>query len=117
MSVVEEPVAEWPTPAQVVRPNGKTYRARKVRMCVWDNGGYHNDDKGVVVLGTHDVEQATAVAHEGVRYWFDHELIATKPEVGWFRLGYHFGEQSWMRDQIKGAAGVMFTADYPPDAP
>jgi hypothetical protein len=75
----------------VTRPNGKQYRPRKVVAWRWENDDASPvlEGCGAVVLGTHD------------------------PEVNWFRLGYQGGELAWVRDAVKGRAGVMFTADYP----
>lgn len=98
----------------IKRPSGKIYRPRKVRCYAWENQDL-DDGYGAVVLGTHDVELAEKLATNAIKYWFDSELIATKPEVGWFRSGYHHGEPTWIRDQVRGRAGVLFTADYPED--
>ncbi len=98
----------------ITRPNGKRYRPRKIVTWRWENDGWDNDDCGAVVLGTHDVEIAQEEAEYAIKYWFDSGLIASKPEVGWFRLGYLNGEPTWLRDAVMGRAGVMFTADYPP---
>lgn len=108
-----------PTLAPIERPNGKLYRPRKIVVEPWENDGWANDGCGAVVLGTHDVEAARALATERIRDWFDSELTPTKPEVGWFRLAYggSRGEMNWVRDEVHGRAGVMFTADYPEAVP
>ena len=102
----------------IARPNGKLYRPRKVAVTQWENEGWPDDSASVVVLGTHDVEAARTAAEAWIRWWYDPEFVATKPEVGWFRLGYggSQGEMQWHRDEVRGRAGVMFTADHPPDA-
>ena len=99
--------------APVTRPNGKVYRPRKIVTWSWENEGYPDDECGAVVLGTHDAEKAKMLADHAVKRWFDDALIATKPEVAWFRLGYLSGVLTWLRDPVNGRAGVMFTADYP----
>lgn len=98
----------------VTRPNGKTYRPHKIVTWRWEN----DDDEscGVLVLGMHDVDKARSEADKAIKYWFDTDLIATKPDAGWFRSGYHNGEPTWLRDPVKGRAGVMFTADYPEES-
>lgn len=97
-------------PTEVItRPNGKPYRARSIRCRGWENDGYDNADScGVVVLGTHDVERAERFAENCCQGWYS--LHAAKPEVGWFRLSYSYGELRWIDDPTRGAAGVMFTA-------
>lgn len=97
----------------VVRPNGKTYQPRKVVTWRWDNDGYFNNDMGCVVIGTHDLDLATAEAASAIRFWFDADLVPTKPAAGWFRCGYDASGPAWIRDEAHGRAGVMFTADYP----
>ncbi len=101
------------TLATVTRPNGKPYRPRKIVTRRWENVGGYDEDCGAVVLGTHDIEAARQEADRAIKFWFDHDMVATKPEVSWFRLGYANGEPMWLRDEVKGRAGVMFTADYP----
>lgn len=96
----------------ITRPNGKVYRPREVVTCRWENDGWDDERCGAVVLGTHDVEYAQNEADRAVKYWFDGDLVAAEPEVGWFRDGYHQSERTWIRDEVKGRAGVMFTAKY-----
>lgn len=101
-------------PEVVVRPNGKAYKARSVRAHGWENDELSMAGNcGVVVLGTHDLVRARRWADQLVPYWYDHEFVALQPEVGWFRLGYMYGKPWWVRDPVRGAAGVMFTANYP----
>lgn len=102
----------------ITRPNGKPYRPRKVVAWRWENDDAYPVDEGcgAVVLGTHDTERARALADSAIKRWFDGDLIAAKPEVGWFRLGYQGGDLTWLHDEIHGRAGVMFTADYPPSS-
>lgn len=105
-------------PEVVIRPNGKPYKARSVRARGWDDDELSMaGNVGVVVLGTHDLKRAQTFADKLVPYWYDREFVALNLEVGWFRLGYLYGKQSWVRDPERGAAGVMFTANYPPEEP
>jgi hypothetical protein len=96
----------------LVRPNGKRYRPRAITVHPWMG----REDCGAVVLGTHDVQRAARMAEEEVQREFDREYIATKPEPGWYRLGMCRGERRWITDEVRGAAGVYFTADYPLEA-
>lgn len=97
----------------ITRPNGKVYRPRKVVTWKWENEGYPNDDCGVVVLGTQDLDRALKAADRAIKFWYDTDLVPANPEVNWFRLGYSYGDLVWLRDETSGRAGVMFTADYP----
>lgn len=90
----------------IVRPNGQPYRPRKVVVESWENDG---EDCGCIVLGTHDIERAQPLADEACEAW--HGMPATRPELGWWRLGYQYGELRWSNDPVKGRAGVYFTAD------
>jgi len=97
-------------PAVLIRPNGKTYRARKVMAHAWSNiAAYGGDDAGVVILGTHDVEGCREFAVLMVRYWGMGEF-ADGPRIGWFRDGYGAHGPAWVDDAERGAAGVMWTA-------
>lgn len=105
----------------VERPNGKTYRPRKIRVQCWENDDRSPTDgphypAGVVVLGTHDVVAGLALANEWCRYWHGSERAAYLA-TGWYRLGYEgrTGDQSWIDDPERGRAGLMFAAtDAPP---
>ena len=99
----------------VARPDGRIYRPRKIVACRWDNDGYNDMDCGVVVLGTHNVEAAAEEADRCVKYFFDNDLVAGSPIIGWYRDGYNEQGPAWICDDVKGRAGVMFTARYPED--
>ena len=97
----------------VQRPNGKTYRPRKVAWHAWDNAEcWPYEGAGVVVLGTQDVEGCREQATRMVQHW-DLGDFADDPRVGWFRDGFRGGERMWMDDPVRGAAGVMWTAVSP----
>ena len=98
-------------PPPIERPNGKLYRPFKVVAHAWENDD--GQGSGAVVLGTQDIERARALATEAVQLWFDGDFVAVHPIVGWFRLGWNYGELTWIRDPVRGRAGVQFDADYP----
>lgn len=97
----------------IERPDGRTYRPRKVVGERWENDAWMDERCGVVILGTHDVERATEFATELLRYWYDPDYVPVKPEVGWWRLGIDHGDLRWVEDERRGRAGVMFTAGWP----
>ncbi len=94
----------------IERPDGRLYRPRKVAAYSWENDTVHGWSGGAVVLGTHDVERARVLADRCVKSWYGNVLSAVEPEVGWYRLGYEYGEQVWAEDERRGRAGVWFTA-------
>lgn len=98
----------------ITRPNGKPYQPRKVVAHSWDNQDYQTGDCGAVVLGTHDVDRARALAEPACRDWFGTQY-AICPEVGWFVNGFQGGRRMWIRDEVRGAAGVMFAAADDPE--
>lgn len=94
----------------ITRPNGQLYHPRKVVTVAWedDDGG----DCGCIVLGTHDIARAQPLADEACELW--HGMPATRPELGWYRLGYQSSQElHWINDPVRGRAGVYFTADDP----
>lgn len=94
----------------IMRPNGKPYQPRALRTVHWDN----EDTYGVIVLGTHDVDLAQPWAADGCRFFFGCGF-ALLPETGWWRSGRDRGDPAWRRDEVRGAAGVMFTASDDPE--
>ncbi|PXY20348.1 hypothetical protein [Prauserella endophytica] len=109
-------MAELLALSPIERPNGKTYRPRKIVGFPWENDGWTNDDCGVIVFGTHDIEAAREFAHAVIDYNFGNDLVPTKPHIGWWRDGFENGERVWRADPVRGRAGVMFTAGYPEEA-
>lgn len=98
----------------ITRPNGKPYRPRKIVVEPWED---HWDDRsGAVVFGTHDVEAARVIAAEEItsRWGMPYAVDA---RVGWWRSGYEGsqGELSWVYDEVRGRAGVFFTASEAPE--
>lgn len=92
----------------ITRPNGKTYRSRKVT----GHAVVDEDDMvvAVLVLGTHDIERARPLAEECVRLWVDGGYTAASPVTGWWRDGFQLGQRCWVDDQVRGRAGVWFKA-------
>lgn len=96
----------------VTRPNGKVYRPRKVAAYPVSDDDY-DALTGVVVLGTHDVGLAGALGAQAAAYWADEPVAVVNPAVGWYRLGYSWGELTWLHDEVTGRAGVMFRVTEP----
>ena len=90
----------------VTRPDGRIYRPTKIAAyAVADE-----DDllSGVAVLGTHDMAVAQRLADQYAAWQLGSGSVALEPETGWFREGYSNGQPMWIRDPVKGRAGVMF---------
>lgn len=90
-----------------VRPNGKHYTRRKP-LEVTEFGTY-GGDIGVVVLGTHDVTQAKAIAeHVLVEY----DLDSSEPSLNWWRnVPWDESGQfdwSWINDCVRGTPCVVW---------
>lgn len=95
------------TTTQLRRPDGRLYIPRQsgLRAAAWESFG---EDCGVVVLGTLDPERAQAFALESAVYWYGPGEV-TMPRPGWWRDGFSWGERCWLKDEHRGAPGVMFT--------
>lgn len=96
------------------RPNGKAYRPRKpgLRAQAWENHGHHDDERqGVIVFGTLDPERARTLAQECCASWYGdtdlYELIEITP--GWYRDTFSYVGRTFVQDEERGSAGVMFT--------
>lgn len=90
----------------VTRPDGRVYRPRKITgHAVADDGDLLS---GVCILGTHDLAVAQPLADEYASWQLGSGSVALEPETGWFREGYESGRPMWIRDPVKGRAGVMF---------
>ena len=91
----------------ITRPDGRIYRPRKVvAHAISDR--YDDDLIGVVVLGTHDILRARALADEYVAWQIGSEFTAVTHHTGWWRDGFEYGHRVWVSDPVKGRAGVMF---------
>jgi hypothetical protein len=88
------------------RPNGKTYQPLRVIAYM-----LHDDaevESGVIVLGTQDAQRAQQLADELVTAQVGGTWRAVRPVLGWWRSGFYHGQQSWLTDEVKGRAGVLF---------
>jgi hypothetical protein len=88
------------------RPNGRLYCPRKVTAYIVADE--YEEACGVVVLGTHDIARAQLLADSLVRDCVDSREAAADPVTGWFREGIVYGRPMWMRDEVRGRAGVYF---------
>lgn len=98
----------------IIRPNGKPYRPRAVKVHAWGNDDTWESRHGAVVLGTDDIDRARSLAEASCLAWYGTPYVI-RSEVAWFRQGYETGELVWLRDDVRGAAGVMFTASDDPE--
>ena len=87
----------------IQRPNGKPYHPRRVIAY-----GVGEDGEGVIVLGTHDMARAQALADELARRVAGPEYVAADAWRGWWRDGFECGERRWVCDEVHGRAGVLF---------
>ena len=106
------------------RPDGRTYRPRRpgLRVYAWENReSTGNERAGVIVFGTLDPDKARDIAHEMCAAWYgdaDAYHVA-EPTPGWWRNSYSYSGPTWIADERRGSAGVMFTwaeRELPPDA-
>lgn len=102
----------------IVRPNGKTYRPRKIQTITTGN---EDEVTGIVVFGTHDVRFAENEAHHhaadyatpdgiklvidgpGLKDWYG-TRIAGSGDEGWPLVVF-------VTDEVKGRACVHFSAE------
>jgi hypothetical protein len=96
------------TPAgdTVTRPDGRTYRSRKIAAYAVVDGDEFLC--GVMVLGTHDVQRARELADSYASWQLGSEYAAADPVTGWWYLGYAATGRAWIEDPVKGRAGVWF---------
>lgn len=92
-------------PEPVTRPDGRVYQP--VRIVAHALADEDECFSGVVVLGTHDMAIAQEMADDYAAWQLGTGSAALEPETGWFRDGYS-GRRMWLRDPVKGRAGVMF---------
>jgi hypothetical protein len=91
----------------IMRPNGKTYRPRKLSAnAVTDCDG--DGLEGVVVFGTHDPARALDLADQYVAWQIDSGYAAATPVAVWWRDGFAYGQRRWIDDPERGRAGVWF---------
>lgn len=89
---------------RLVRPNGKPYVARKPPRVVRNVYCDHDGEMYVMVLRTHDVEQAILLAGS-------HRVIAGSQRLTWERLAMRWGELRWTTDNVRGMPCVVFVED------
>ena len=95
----------------ITRPNGKPYRPRRLRVVGWNLNTVYPEVLQVAVLGTHEVDKARESAPQGY-----HCAYLINPTLGWVRLGMSHGEPTWLHDEVRGAACVIFDeSDDPPE--
>jgi len=95
----------------ITRPNGKTYRPRKlIAQAVADCDG--EDLAGVVVFGTHDAGRAKRLADRYVALYGDADMEAVNPDRVWWRDTFSWGSRRYEDDDRHGRAGVRFDIDY-----
>jgi len=87
----------------ITRPNGKPYRSRRVTV-----QAVGEEDEGVLVLGTHDLDRAQALADQVARRIAGTGFVAVDPWRGWWRDGFENGARAWVNDEVRGRAGVLF---------
>ena len=93
-------------PEVITRPDGRPYSPRKLVA-----HAVANDDEdlvGVLVLGTHDVLRARALADKYVAWQIGDDYAAVTYSTGWWRDGFEYGCRRWVPDPVRGRAGVMF---------
>lgn len=96
-------------PPPVVRPDGRVYRPRRLVVQEWEDDW----ESGVLVLGTHDVVRARALALGVCHRDHGPESTALFVATGWYRDGYAYGERAWIHDDVRGRAGVKFEVVAP----
>lgn len=99
----------------ITRPNGSIYRPRKIRAQFLGN---EDETTGIVILGTHDLQDARARAEVALRDLngggFDFLLRPSDPgKRVWYRqtLGGWYEDSPlymFISDDERGAAGVEF---------
>ncbi len=92
----------------VTRPDGRTYRSRKV--IAYAVAGGDEILCGVMVLGTHDTGRAKPLADSYPVRQLGAGYAAAGPVAGWWRLGFEAGGRRWPDYPVKGRAGVWFRA-------
>lgn len=98
----------------ILRPNGESYRPRKLTAVLWHDGPYHAPiQRGVYVYGTHDIAVAYPLAAEMVQREFGPELNAIWPDRCWVGKRPARNSKSFVliRDDMHGRAAVRWTAE------
>jgi hypothetical protein len=98
------------TLAVVERPNGKAYRARKP-ACAFVIENDHLGESEVMVIRTHDVDLARALAAaEADRHGI--EWAEPVPAArSWAREAIRDGDPWWEYDEIRGVPCIVFSPE------
>lgn len=99
-----------PSLPPITRPSGRIYRPRRLRVVGWDVLDRQPESWQLAVLGTHDVAVARDAAPRGF-----HCAFLVNPTRSWVRLGLVRGEPTWLYDDARGAACVVFDERDDPD--
>lgn len=97
---------DLPQLVPVVRPNGKVYRPRRPPRAVRCDLDDPRSDLSeiVIVVGTHDVDRARALA---LRLAGD---VSARPLWGeqWYRVAIRNGDRVYVQDEVSGAPALDF---------
>jgi hypothetical protein len=91
---------------ELVRPNGKPYRPRRVPS-VEGYVDWHDDVECVVVVRTHDIPLALQLAADRIA---ELELNPENAHTDWWRLvpwGSDCYDNSWIPDPVRGVPCVV----------
>ena len=90
----------------IQRPNGKLYRPRKAPSV--ETYADPSDNTGVVILRTHNVEQAVELAAGTIR---EYDLDPSKAYTTWWRLVPYdpdgWFDTTWQNDPVRGMPCVV----------
>lgn len=92
----------------IERPDGRTYRPRKLAAHAVTDPDDGDTLIGVVVLGTHDPAKAQALADGYARWQLGSRHVAVSPVAVWWRDGFAYGRRGWIDDPVTGRAGVWY---------
>lgn len=92
----------------VVRPDGRLYRPRKMPAAVIVHD-HHEDPAWIYVLRTHELDRARRLAEEiADREQLD---LEGEPWREWVREGMNRGERFYFNDAARGVPAVIFRVD------
>jgi hypothetical protein len=104
--MTSQPQAPRPAGDTATRPDGRTYRSRKVAAYAVVDGDEFLC--GVMILGTHDIARTQPLADDYAAWQLGAGYAAADPVTGWWYLGYAATGRCWIEDAAKGRAGVWF---------
>ncbi|HEY6493279.1 MAG TPA: hypothetical protein VIZ43_08405 [Trebonia sp.] len=91
----------------IERPNGKPYRPKRVMGRLLNEAT--DEPTLILVTGTHDTDRAAEFARELAAYWLGSDVEPVAPMRGWWRQSIRRGDEYWTDDDVRGAAGVIFS--------